>query len=312
MPWKNGYTISDEKSMADHSIRWPNGARCCVRIVVNLSLANSAEGVRPDDLRTSDAFFAMHEGLDTLLAALERHCFRATFAVPAVVARAYPKPMRKILAAGHELAAQGLRHEDVSTLAPDEERQRLAETTRILADVIGQRPLGWFALPRPGDRFAVGTISEATMDLLIDAGYDYMGNSPADDIPHYWVTDFERRRAILALPYYYHFDDQFFMMFPRHGSGLENPDFLARNRMAEFAAQYRRGRMFEMTLHPQNSAWLHRLRDLDLLLAHLRGFPDLWAATSAQCAACWRETYPAETSLHLEPSIWQDHAGSLS
>jgi hypothetical protein len=40
------------------------------------------------------------------------------------------------------------------------------------------------------------------MDLLIEAGYAYMGNGLADDIPHYWVTDFTSRRAILTLPYY--------------------------------------------------------------------------------------------------------------
>ena len=53
-----------------------------------------------------------------------------------------------------------------------------------------------------------------------------MGNGLADDIPHYWVTDFASRRAILTLPYYYHFDDQFFLMFPRKGTGLEHPDAL--------------------------------------------------------------------------------------
>jgi hypothetical protein len=29
MPWKERYTISDEKSLADDEIRWPQGARCC-------------------------------------------------------------------------------------------------------------------------------------------------------------------------------------------------------------------------------------------------------------------------------------------
>ena len=49
----------------------------------------------------------------------------------------------------------------------------------------------------------------------------YMGNGLADDIPHYWVTDFAARRAILAMPYYYHYDDTWFLLFPRKGTGLE-------------------------------------------------------------------------------------------
>ncbi len=66
------------------------------------------------------------------------------------------------------------------------------------------------------------------MDLLIEEGYTYLGNSMADDIPHYWVTDSASRRNLLAMPYYYHFDDLFFLMFPAPGggTGLENPETL--------------------------------------------------------------------------------------
>ena len=150
------------------------------------------------------------------------------------------------------------------------------------------------------------------MDLLIEAGYVYMGNGLADDIPHYWVTDFTSRRAILTLPYYYHFDDQFFLMFPRKGTGLEHPDALFRNWKAEFDAQYKRGRHFHMTLHPQHIGWCNRLQLLDDFLAYLRGFPCLWNPTGAECARYWLETYPGSTYLRLEPSIWQDYPGSLS
>jgi len=150
------------------------------------------------------------------------------------------------------------------------------------------------------------------MDFLIEAGYAYMDNGLADDIPHYWVTDFASRRALLTLPYYYHFDDQFFLMFPRKGTGLEHPDALFKNWKAEFAAQYKRGRHFHMTLHPQHIGWCNRLQLLADFFAYLRGFPALWNPTGAQCARYWLETYPASTYLRLEPSIWRDYPGSLS
>jgi len=150
------------------------------------------------------------------------------------------------------------------------------------------------------------------MDLLIEAGYVYMGNGLADDIPHYWVTDFASRRAILTLPYYYHFDDQFFLMFPRKGTGLEHPDALFRNWKAEFGAQYKRGRHFHMTLHPQHIGWCNRLQLLEDFLAYLGGFPGLWNPTGSECARYWLETYPASSYLRLEPSIWRDYPGSLS
>ena len=200
----------------------------------------------------------------------------------------------------------------MSGLEREDEHDRIARTTEIIAEVTGRRPEGWFSLPRQGDPFAGGTISPNTMDLLIEAGYAYMGNGLADDIPHYWVTDFASRRAILTLPYYYHFDDQFFLMFPRKGTGLEHPDALARNWRAEFDAQYKRGRHFHMTLHPRHIGWCNRLQLLDDLLSYMRGFPGLWNPTGAECARYWLETYPASAYLRLEPGIWRDYPGSLS
>ena len=50
MPWKQGYTISDERSLADPEIRWPDGARCCVAITVDLSVASGPEGATAADL----------------------------------------------------------------------------------------------------------------------------------------------------------------------------------------------------------------------------------------------------------------------
>ena len=39
MPWKQGYTISDERGLGDAEICWPDGARCCVAVTVDLSVA---------------------------------------------------------------------------------------------------------------------------------------------------------------------------------------------------------------------------------------------------------------------------------
>ncbi|HEX2940576.1 MAG TPA: polysaccharide deacetylase family protein [Rhodopila sp.] len=312
MPWKQGYTISNEKTIADADVRWPDGNRCCVSITVDLSVAAGPEGIRATDIRTPEAFFALNDGLEQVLSALRQHGFRATFAMPAAIAEIRPDLASKLVAQGHEVAANGFRHEDVSTLSRDDEASRIAAATEILTKAIGRKPAGWFSLPRQGDPFAGGTISPHTMDLLIDAGYEWFGNGLADDIPHYWVTDFAASRAILALPYYYHFDDQFFLMFPPKGTGLEHADSLFRNWRAEFEAQYKRGRHFSMTLHPQGSGWCNRAALLDRFLAHMRLFPGLWNPTGTECARYWQTTYPPGTHLALEPSIWTDYPGSLS
>jgi len=312
MPWKERYTTSDEKTLDDKDVRWPNAARCAVRIVVDLGMAHAAEGLKASDFDSSEAVFALGEGLDLLLAVLDRHAMKVTFAVPGWLAVLYRERIQSLHRAGHEIAVAGLKGEDAAALSRDEETSRIEEASRLVADIVGERPVGWFCLPRGSDPFAVGSVSANTVDLLIDAGYQYIGNGLADDIPYYWVTDAPTRRALLALPYYYHFNDLYFIMYPRKGSGIENGDVLLRNWLAEFDAQYQRGRHFEMTLHPEHAGWSNRLRGLDNFLSHVRERQNVWSCTSAQCAAYWQQTYPAEETLKLAPSIWQDHEGSLS
>jgi peptidoglycan/xylan/chitin deacetylase (PgdA/CDA1 family) len=256
----------------------------------------------------------MAVGLPRVLALFERHGIVATFAVPAVVAEAWPAPVREIVARGHEVAAHGEKHEDPSGLERDEERRRIARTTERLEAIAGVRPGGWFTLPRPGERYAGGQISPHTVDLLIDAGYEYLGNGEADDIPHYWVTDFATRRCLLTLPYYFHFDDQFFLMFPAPGKGsnLERPAPLLRNWTQELDAARRFGRCFAMTLHPRLIGWGNRLALLEQVLARARSGPPVWNPGGLACARWFTRAYPASTTLRLEPSIWQDVPGSLS
>jgi hypothetical protein len=125
MPWKERYTISDEKSLADDEIRWPQGGRCCIGITVDLSVAAGQDGIRAADLKTPEAEFGANQGLSALLAVLKRYDLKATFAVPAVLAPIYADRIRTLVAEGHEIAAHGFKHEDVSAL----ERRR-ARTDR--------------------------------------------------------------------------------------------------------------------------------------------------------------------------------------
>ncbi|MCB1549157.1 MAG: polysaccharide deacetylase family protein, partial [Hyphomicrobiaceae bacterium] len=167
MPWKDRYTLSDEIAMADADVRWPGKAQCCAMIFVALTDAEHADGLRPADLATGRAQFTMGEGLDLMLEALAKRRLKATFTVPAAMARVWPARIREVAAAGHEIAALGLRHEDVSKLARDDEAARLALTTEIIGEVVGQRLTADAAdLTNPD----VGGMSRALKGALADAG----------------------------------------------------------------------------------------------------------------------------------------------
>lgn len=312
MPWKDGYTISDEIAVRDAAIAWPGGARLCVLITLDLSMASGPEGISAKDLEGPVAQFGLGDGLEGVLRVLARHGRRASFAVPAALVAIRPEAVRAILDGGHEIAAQGIRHEDVASLPRAEEQARIRRAAEMLEAATGTRPRGWYSLPRQSDPFAGGTLSPNTIDLLLEEGFAWFGNGQADDAPHWWVSDAAARRAILALPYYYHFDDQWFCMFPAKGTGLENPDMLHRNWRGEFSAQYRRGRCFHMVIHPQHSGFAHRLAMLDGFLAWVGQHPGLWNPTGSECAAHWEAALPRAEHLRLAPAIWKDHPGSLS
>jgi len=314
MPWKDGYTISDEKSMDDEDVVWPDGQQCAAVIVVDYSVPSGVDGIGPGDVEKRDAEFGAWVAIWRVLDLFEQYTIKATFAVPAIIAEIYPDSVREMIKRGHEVAAHGYRHEDVSGLDIEEEKRRLDLTAQMLEGVCGKRPMGWYSLPRPQDRFAGGQLSPSTVDLLIDAGYEYLGNGMADDIPHYWVTDFDTRRNILTLPYYYHFDDLFFLRFPAPGmgSGIENPMALFQNWRQEFDASYQRGRYFTMVVHPYLIGWGHRLAMLENMILHIKGFPGVWNPTGSECVRYWKAKYPASSFLKLEKSIWKDYPGSLS
>lgn len=318
MPWKDRYTVSDERTM--DNVAWPDGNVCAAMVVIDVSPPCKAEGIGAGELDSDAAHYGWNIALPRILDALEEHGIRATFPVPAVLAEHAPALVRSIAARGHEIAAHGLRREDVSRLEKHEEAARLARTTKVLADVTGQAPRGWYTLPRQTDAFAGGTVSPNTVDLLVESGYEYLGNSEADDIPHYWVTDYGSRRAMLAMPYYYHLDDQFFVEFPAIGQGgtnLERPDVLWRDWRAEFDAmagvggQRAFGRTSTLVVHAWLNGWGQRLDVLQRILAHLRDTARVWNPTAGECAHYWRNRYPADAALHLAPSIWVDHPGSL-
>ena len=312
MPWKDRYTTSDEKSLTDDQLRWHDGKRCCALITVDLSLATTADGVTARDLTTDRAMFGLNEGFDAVTSLLARFGLSATFAVPGVMAGIYGERLADLQSAGHEIAVHGLKHENVADLPRAEEAERMAAATDMVARVTGQQPRGWYSLPRQSDPFAVGTVSEHTIELLADSDYEYFCPGLADDIPYYWVSSIESQKTMLTLPYYYHFDDQFFLMFPRRGTGLEHADGLHANWLAEFDAQRERGRCFSMVLHPHAVAWCNRRRRLEQFFAHMTERHDVWTPTGSACAEHWRSRYPATDYLKLEPSIWRDHAGSLS
>ena len=305
MPWKKDFTLSDE--MSPSGIVWPAG-KAAVSVVVDYSVPAGAEGIDEAAIAYARTVWGNAVSGGWLIDYLNAYGVKATFAVPLAMARAFPESVRRAHADGHEIAAGSFAKEDVAGLSPDEERERIERTFSGLAELTGTRPEGWFTLPRTGDDYPGGSVSDATGELLLEAGCGYFGNSMADDIPHYWITDYDRRHTLLMLPYYYAMDTQFFMFFPGvgKGSGLVQTRALWENWAAELEGVRAWGRQSTFVIQPYLMQFGAARAVLDRLMRAVTGDPDLWSATSGACAAYWKQAYPADRTPRFEKAAWLD------
>lgn len=98
---------------------------------------------------------------------LAERSVRATFFVLGEVARARPRTIARIAAAGHEVACHGFHHVPVDTLTRDEFEGDLARALEAIEDACGVRAAGY--------RAPIWSLSRAAwgLDTLLDRGFAY-------------------------------------------------------------------------------------------------------------------------------------------
>ena len=96
------------------------------------------------------------------------HDVRATFFVLAWVAERHPALVREIAGRGHEIASHGHGHRLVYELSPQQFRDDIRHTKRVLEDVSGQRVVGYRA-----PSYSITDRSLWALDVLVEEGYEY-------------------------------------------------------------------------------------------------------------------------------------------
>ena len=76
---------------------------------------------------------------------LDEYDAKATFFVLGWIAEQNPRLVREIAARGHELASRGFYHRSLRHLTPEEFREDVRKTNRILEDAAGQKIVGYRA-----------------------------------------------------------------------------------------------------------------------------------------------------------------------
>ncbi|MDA2891507.1 allantoinase PuuE [Mycolicibacterium sp. BiH015] len=281
--------------------RWPRDARIAVQFVLNYEegAENSVLDGDPasetflSEMTPAEAFPNRHMSMESLYeygsrAGLWRllHIFerRGVPLTVFAVARALQRN-REAAAAftelGHEIACHGLRWTSYQLVDRDTERTHLQEAVRILTDLTGAAPRGWYT----------GRDSPNTRELVVEhGGFTYDSDSYADDLP-YWVT--VAGRDHLVVPYTLDTND---MRFASPAGFSNGEEFYAHLRDA-FDVLYAEGgeghpKMLSVGLHCRLAGRPARSRSLERFLDHVQSHEGVWLARRIEIAEHWRTVHP--------------------
>ena len=122
-----------------------------------------------------------------ILELLAEHDTRATFFTLGWIAERYPKLVRNIVDAGHELASHGYGHERASDLTQTAFRQDIDRAKKLLEDIAGTEVKGYRA-----PSFSIGTKNLWAFDELARAGHRYSSSIYPIRHDHYGMPDSPR------------------------------------------------------------------------------------------------------------------------
>ena len=128
--------------------------------------AASAAGVTRDQWDSWPG--RLSASVDKLLELLDSRSTFATFFVLGWVAQKQPEVVKRIAAAGHEIASHGMTHQMLTRMDPSAFRDELITSRKLLEDIASKPVIGYRA-----PTFSVMKSTAWAFDVLIEAGYLY-------------------------------------------------------------------------------------------------------------------------------------------
>jgi putative urate catabolism protein len=280
---------------------WPDGARLAVSFVLNVEEGGENSVLHGDpasetflsEIIGAQAFPDRHLSMESLYEYgsragvwrvlrlfAQRELPLTVFAVARALA-ANPALALALVDAGHEVAGHGLRWISYQDVDVDTERRHLAEAVRILTELTGRAPVGWYT----------GRDSPNTRRLVVEhGGFLYDSDSYADDLPS-WVRVGDTPH--LVVPYTLDTNDMRFATAQGFNTGDQ---FLAYCRDA-FDVLYAEGatapKMLSIGLHARIVGRPARFAALVRLLDHMGAHDDVWICRRVDIARHWTERFPA-------------------
>jgi len=262
---------------------WKGGARCAIALSFDSDhesseLRNGGQSIGG----LSWGHYGSRAAMPRILKVLARYAVRATFFVPAVVARLHVEEQRGVIAEGHEIGLHGWIHENNSTLPAGAERELALRAAETVEAVTGVRPVG---MRTPSWDFSSQTLVIAKeIELLYDSSL------MADDDCYELLLD-GAPSNVLEVPVEWIRDDAAYLWYNR-ASGTRpqlSPSDVFDIFRREFDAAYDEAGLFQLTMHPHVIGYRSRIWILEEIIRHARARPDVWFATHRDVARWARD-----------------------
>jgi len=129
----------------------------------------------------------VERNVDLILGLLDERGTMATFFTLGWIAERYPQLVRRIAAAGHEIASHGYEHERASAQSPECFSADIVLAKAVLEDIAGQCVSGYRA-----PSFSIGKDNLWAHDCIAEAGYAYSSSVYPVKHDHYGMPDAPR------------------------------------------------------------------------------------------------------------------------
>ena len=247
----------------------PGGARVAVYTIVNvenwrpeLPMPRTilpppmGQPLLPDVPNWAWHEYGMRVGFWRFLDVLSTRGLRATLAVNGSACQIYERACRAAHEAGWEFMGHGFVQGPMHR--QDDQRQAIADTIAAIRAFTGKAPRGWES---PGL-----TETDATLDLLAEAGIEYVADWVLDDLP----TRLAAGRPIHAVPYPVEINDVVISAVQ-----LQPSDALFTRGRDTFDRLYAEGadipRIMPISIHPYLTGVPHRIKYLEQLYDYIKG-----------------------------------------
>jgi peptidoglycan/xylan/chitin deacetylase (PgdA/CDA1 family) len=298
MPPKFGHTLRGRTPYVPITKRprlvLPGGARLAVWTIVNVENW-SPEGalprtvlpppqggppLRPDVPNWTWHEYGMRVGFWRFIEVLRARRLKATFALNGSVIEVYREACQAALEAGWDFMGHGFVQMPMHKVK--DQRAAIADTIAAIKGFTGKPPRGWES---PGL-----TETDETLDLLAEAGIEYVADWVLDDQPVPLQT---RAGPIISVPYSVEINDVVISAVQQQPS----EEFFRRGR-DQFDRLWLDGakapRVMAISIHPYLTGVPHRIKYLEMLYDHILGQKGVVMWTGAEILDWYRSQTAAQ------------------